>query len=508
MAPHQKIKALQELASILDEHRQNGKKIVHCHGVFDLLHIGHIRYLQNAAALGEVLIVTLSPDKFVDKGINRPAFEEQLRAEAIASLDCVHYVAVNKWQTAEETLRLLRPDFYVKGAEFRDTSSDMTGKIAKEEQVVNEIGGKLAFIDDIVFSSTNLINRYLSNLPEEVQAYLNLFRRRHNLDEVLQVLDNMSTLKVLVVGDTILDEYQYCSTLGISSKDPMLALQYQNHDLFAGGILAVANHIADFAGSVHMVTTLGTKNSRENFIQSQLHSGVTSKYFYHPEGPTLVKRRFVDSYSLNKLFEIYEMDDTGLPEAIDKEFCSYIAEKAPLYDLVLVADYGHGTISKNLIDVLCEKSRFLAVNIQANAGNRGFNTIRKYPRANYVCIAEHEMRLEMRNLHDTLRPMMETLAQEIDVQKFVVTLGKKGCLVTDTEKRFVKVPAFAQQAVDRVGAGDTFLSVTALAACMSVDNEVLGFIGNVVGAAAVATIGNKKSVDRMSTKKQIAALMK
>ncbi len=207
----EKIKKIKDLAEILKTLRSQGKKIVHCHGVFDLLHIGHIRYFEQAKRMGDVLVVTITEDGHVDKGPLRPAFTEALRSEAIASLSCVDYVAVNPWPTAEETLRLLRPDFYVKGSEFKNTDSDMTGKIGREAEVVREIGATLAFADDIVFSSTNLINRYLSDFPEEVKNYLQLFRRRYKLDDVLQVLDKMSSLNVLVVGDTILDEYQYCT---------------------------------------------------------------------------------------------------------------------------------------------------------------------------------------------------------------------------------------------------------------------------------------------------------
>ena len=131
-----KIKTLDELATLLSTHRAQGKKIVHCHGVFDLLHIGHIRYFEQARSMGDVLVVTVTPDCHVDKGPHRPAFTETLRAEAVASLNCVDLVAINRWPTAEETLRLLRPDVYVKGSEFKNPDWDMTGKMAQEEKVV------------------------------------------------------------------------------------------------------------------------------------------------------------------------------------------------------------------------------------------------------------------------------------------------------------------------------------------------------------------------------------
>jgi rfaE bifunctional protein nucleotidyltransferase chain/domain len=213
----EKVLSLAALTERVNGFRKEGLKVVHCHGVFDLLHIGHIRYFEQAGRLGDILVVTVTPDKFVDKGPHRPAFEENLRAEAVASLHCVDFVALNLWPTAEETLRMLRPDVYVKGAEFKNMN-DITGKIAKEAEVVREVGAKLAFTEDIVFSSSHLINHHLSNYPKEIAQYLELFRNRYDVEEILDYLEQPAPTTVLVVGDTILDEYQHCSAIGKSTN--------------------------------------------------------------------------------------------------------------------------------------------------------------------------------------------------------------------------------------------------------------------------------------------------
>jgi rfaE bifunctional protein nucleotidyltransferase chain/domain len=508
MTGREKNKTLDQLADILDSCRREKKRIVHCHGVFDLLHIGHIRYLEQARKMGDTLIVTVTPDRYVDKGPGRPAFTEALRAEAIASLNCVDYVAVNEWPTAEETLRLLKPDVYVKGSEFKNTGSDMTGKIAREEQVVREIGATLAFTEDIVFSSSNLINRYFSNLPDEINEYLSLFRQRYKLADLLQVIERMKNLKVLVVGDTILDEYQYCDAIGKSSKDPVLALKYQSHDLFAGGVLAVANHVASFADSVQLLTVLGEQDSHEEFIRSQLYPNIKACFIYQQGAPTLIKRRFIEGYSLNKLFEVYVMNDSGLSPQRDSAACDWIQNEIGGYDLVIAADFGHGMISHDMVQTLVNGSNFLAVNTQANAGNRGFNTITRYPRTDYACIAEHEIRLESRNLRGALRPIMDEMVQKLGCRQFVVTTGRKGAMVASQEDGFVIVPSFAHNIVDRVGAGDAFFAVSSLASVQRVSDELLGFIGNAAGSLAVEIVGNKKPIDKMSMQKYITSLMK
>lgn len=140
--------------------KSEGKKIVLCHGCFDLMHPGHIKHFQEAKKMGDILIITVTPDVYVDKGPGRPVFNQGLRADSIAALECVDYVAINKWPTAEELLRFIRPDIYVKGQEFENLE-DKTGKIQKENAVIREIGAEIKFTREVVFSSTDLINKYL-----------------------------------------------------------------------------------------------------------------------------------------------------------------------------------------------------------------------------------------------------------------------------------------------------------------------------------------------------------
>lgn len=154
-----KIREVEDLASKAKKLKALGKKVVLCHGCFDLMHPGHIKYFQAAKKMGDVLMVTVTADAYVDKGPGRPVFNQQLRAESIAALECVDYVAINNWPTAQELLELLRPDIYVKGQEFENLD-DKTGKIQKEYELAKKLGIKLCFTHEIVFSSTKLLNQY------------------------------------------------------------------------------------------------------------------------------------------------------------------------------------------------------------------------------------------------------------------------------------------------------------------------------------------------------------
>lgn len=167
-----KIIELERLERIIHDLKSKGKKIVLCHGCFDLMHPGHIKYFQASRKMGDVLVVTVTPDRFIDKGPGRPVFKERLRMDSIAALECVDYVAANKWATAVETLKLLKPDLYVKGQEFENLN-DKTGKLQKECEVLKEIGAEIRFTHEIVFSSTELLNKHFNPQITQINAEKN-----------------------------------------------------------------------------------------------------------------------------------------------------------------------------------------------------------------------------------------------------------------------------------------------------------------------------------------------
>lgn len=498
-----KILDFDTLQKRINNYQKNNKKVVMCYGVFGTLHIGHIRYLKKAEQYGDVVIVVITPDNHENKAIKEHL--ESMRAEALAHLGWIDSVAVNVYADFQEMISVLKPDVFARGFESVHVSDNVNQEV-QEEQFFQNIGIQYVIAKEDSFYTAEQINRYLSNFSENVLNYIHLFKQRYTKDDLLRSLEQLQRLKVLVIGDTILDEYHFCSAIGKSSKDPTLALKHEHQDIFAGGILAVANHVANFAGHVDLVTVLGEKNSYEEFILSQLKSNIRPFYIFKPNAPTLIKKRFIDGYSTNKLLEIYVMDDSYLDSEEDQELCNLVHEQLPLCDLVIVADYGHGTLNRNMIDLLTKKAPFLAVNTQSNAGNRGFNTISKYPRADFVSLAEHEIRLEKRDMTGRLFPMMAELAHNMSCRYFVVTRGKRGCILTDKQGGLFQVPSFAQKVVDRVGAGDAFFVMTSLFSVLGVPGEILGFIGNVAGSLAVEIMGNKKSIDKTSVTEYINSL--
>lgn len=502
------VKPLDTLKRIVAHYKAQGQRVVHCHGVFDLLHIGHIRHLQSAREQGDILVVTVTPDRYVNKGPDRPAFHEELRAEALAALDMVDYAAINLWPQAVETIAMLEPSVYVKGSDYEDAAQDTTGGIVLERDAIEAVGGRLHFTHEIQFSSSALINRYLSPLAPDVRKYLAEFGQRHSMRALRERFDALRNLNVLVIGETIIDEYHYCKTMGKSGKEPVLAARFERGETFAGGVLAVANHLASVCDNVSLLTFLGQDGDYDDFVRQKLSDQVDAKFLRMNSGRTIVKRRFVESYPFQKLFEIYLMDNDEGDSSDSTQLCEALSKQLEAYDAVIVVDYGHGMISEDARRLLCRDSKFLAVNTQINAGNRGFNTVSKYPRADFISLSEHEIRMDARRNLSPLQDIVMAAADRLQAPRVLVTRGSLGAMCWGADDGFHEVPAFSGQTVDRVGAGDAVLAVTSLLAQQEAPMDVLGVIGNAVGCQAVQTVGNRRALDKVGLLKFLEHAMK
>jgi rfaE bifunctional protein kinase chain/domain/rfaE bifunctional protein nucleotidyltransferase chain/domain len=507
IAVHEKVLGFDALVAHVAELKAERRRVVMCHGVFDLLHVGHIRHFHEARALGDVLIVTLTEDKHVNKGPNRPAFTEGLRAEALASLADIDFVAINRYPTAVEAISAIQPDVYAKGPDYKDAAQDVTGGITREREAVEAGGGRIAFTEDVTFSSSTLLNRYFPSYGPEVDEWLKSFRARYGANDVTAAFDAFSRLKVMVVGEAILDEYVYVDQMGKSAKEPVLAMRYGSQELFAGGSLAIANHLAEFCAEVELITFLGDRVTREEFVRAHLRPNVKPTFLYKSDSPTILKRRYVESYLLSKLFEVYEINDEPLSDLEDAGFCALLDQRLETPDVVVVSDFGHGMISPKAVRMLGRRARFLAVNTQINAANVGFHTISKYKRADYVCVHEGEIRLDARSRRGELERLVRDLHDRLDCDNILVTRGRRGVSYFQPGGEAVTCPAFASTAVDRIGAGAAVLSLTSLAVAAGSDPELVTFIANVVGAQAVQIVGNREPVNRIATLKFVKALL-
>lgn len=503
-----KIQTPASLAKIVQGLQAKGKKIVLCHGVFDIVHLGHIRHFNQAKEQGDVLITSLTQDKYVKRGPGRPYFNDRLRAETLASLAVTDYVSIVDAPTATDFIRKVRPDIYAKGPDYKAKDKDVTGKILEEEEAIKSVGGRLFFSDDITFSSSKLINDYLDVYPPRTVKYLKAMGKRYSLDYIIESIEGLKKLKALVIGDTIIDEYHYCLPMGKSSKEHLVANRYESKEMFAGGSLATANNAASICGQVDIVTILGAKKSYQTFIETHLGPNVKPTFISRPDTGTIVKRRYVSKVQNRKLFEICFIKDNDIARREEGKVIEHLKKVIKNYDLVIVSDYGHGFLTKHIRDLICAKAKYLALNVQTNSANIGFNLVTKYPRANCVCVDELELRYAIHDRFSDLRTHAKKVYRELGCEHIIATRGPAGSLCYSQKNGFHETPAFSSRVVDAIGAGDAFFAFVAPCFAAGLPQEVVSLIGNAVGSLAVQIVCNRESVKSVDLIKFITRLLK
>jgi rfaE bifunctional protein kinase chain/domain len=508
MAPKDKILFLDDLVKVVEDLKNQGKTVVQSHGVFDIIHPGIIQHLNEAAALGDVLVVTVIRDQDVRRGPGRPVFPDQLRVENVAALEQVDFACIVDDETPFACVKRLKPDIFAKGKSYKERDRGIHEKIFEEERELYFGKSRILETMGFAFSSSQFINNFLDIYPEDTKSFIRKFARKYSFNDILNWVNSLRDLKVLLVGDAIIDEYHYCTPIGKSAKAQLVVNKYLAHEVFTGGALAIANHAASFVDDVTLVTLLGGENPREEFVTKNLRQNVRHKFFYRDDAPTVIKKRYVDSYTNQKLFEINYLNDQYISGDLEGEIINYLASEIPNYDLVLVSDFGHGFITTKMIPLLEEFSKILAVTTQTNAANTGFNMITKYRNMKFVCLDETETRLTMQDKFGDIDSVAARLFETLGAETLIVTLGKNGSVGLSREGGLHHTPIFSSRVVDTVGAGDAVFSFTAPAFARGMPLEVITFLGNAMGAIAVQIICNKKSVEKYELLEFVNSLLK
>ena len=354
----QKIVSIDNLARIISKLKMKGKKVVLCHGVFDLLHIGHIKHFEEAKKLGDVLIVTLTSDQYVYKGPGRPAFNIKLRSEAIAALEAIDFVSINASPTAILPIQKIKPHIYCKGPDYKNHHNDVSGQIMNEIKAVKKIGGKIVYTSDITFSSSNLLNKYSNLYSNQQRSIINRIKKKYDFKQIRELIEDFKKIKVLIIGETIIDQYVFCEALGKSGKEPVLVLRDVKMEEYLGGAAAISRHLSQFCKNISLLTMIGEKGEYLKEISKNLPKNVDLRYIKKKNSPTIIKKRFLDNSANNnnKVLGIYTINDEVLSSKDEQLFNNILKKTIPNFDLVIVSDYGHGFISKKSANKICKLS--------------------------------------------------------------------------------------------------------------------------------------------------------
>ena len=481
------------------------KTIVLCHGVFDLVHPGHLEHFRQAKNFGDLLIVSITADVFINKGPNRPYFDQIRRAQFLSALEIVDYVYISNSDSAIDSIELIKPNFYAKGADYRILTDDITGKIEIEKDSVEKWGGKIVFTDGFTSSSTKLINNAVLPQDSEVRIWVNDLKEKYSLKYIFEWIEKLSTVEVNVLGETILDFYTDCSPLAKSSKDPILAFQRLKTNKFLGGVLAISHSCSRWSEKTFMISTCG-QDFKSHLSEIKTEISFEYEFVTLHDRPTIVKHRFVDVNSGNRVFEYYDYNPEPLEKSLQDLIIENLTHKLRKNSLLLLADYGHGFFGDYLIDKLSKSEAFLAVNTQANAGNSGFNTFSKYPRIDFLSLNGGELELELRSKNLDYYKVVPEIMVSKGCRNAVVTLGGNGLLTFDSTGDVARTPALASKVIDKVGAGDSVLAIASMLSFLGAPKEIIGLLSSIVAAFEVSQLGHKESMSIVDMKRYLNGL--
>lgn len=486
-------------------------KVVHCHGVFDVLHGGHLAYFESAKKFGDILVVTVTSDKFVNKGPGRPYFNSSVRATMLGALAVVDYVAVSNHPTSVPIVTQLKPHFYVKGPDYRDKARDVTGAIYEEENAVKAVGGKLVFTEDETHSSSTLINKFFAPWTQEQQQAIEVIVAAGGLPVIEQALDKISNLKVAVMGEPIVDTYVFCNAESISSKSPSISARFVSEENYAGGSLAIANHIANFVKEVDLYITHGGEPYFRQLLSERLAPNVKLHDQVLKTVPTPRKTRYIEVYKQQRMFELTDVASDQWFHHSPTEFSDMVKKGNREADVTVVADFGHGLFETAVLDSLNHFEGFVSLNVQTNSSNFGFNPFTKHRRFSFLNIDTREVRIAYHDRFTSPLELAKRTHKALGAQgaSFALTTGPNGAYYFPANNETAyHSPAFSDQVVDATGAGDAFFALASMLVKVGCADVLIPFLGNVFAGIKTKIVGNKFSVSRPQLVKAVTSILK
>ncbi len=498
---YRKIIGIDALTELSDQLRAEGKTIVHCHGCFDIVHPGHVRYLQFARQQGDSLVVSLTGDDAIEKEDGtRPYIPQELRAENLAALEFVDHVVIADGPTAEPILAALRPHLYIKGKEYEHSTHP--GFLA-EQQRVEEAGGRVIFSSgQVVFSSTKLITDHITTAAENLHdtTRLGACCARWGVDANRLrslVTEQFKGKRIAVIGDCLADRYIECEHNDVAGEAPILSVRPVRQTTYLGGAAIVAAHLKALGAEPHLVTTVARDDASREMTDTLDARRITQSLFdSHRALPTKL-RYIVDKQKLLKI-------DQGQPQPIDSQterrMLALLHDLRHEIDAAIFLDFGYGTLS---IPLLAQAMPVLRPHVRTITGDVSGprRTLLAMNEADLLTPTERELRAVVGDFEESLPAVAMRVMRQLKTANLIVTMDQRGCVLFrprederanwfNSRLRSDYLPALNDRPLDLVGAGDALLSAATLALSCDTPLPVAGYLGSVAAAIAIDRLGN------------------
>jgi rfaE bifunctional protein kinase chain/domain/rfaE bifunctional protein nucleotidyltransferase chain/domain len=483
-----KVKTVEELCKLIGP-RPRARKVIMCHGVFDIVHPGHVRHLIYAKSKGDVLVVSVTADEHIAKGNVRPYVPETLRAINLAAFEMVDYVIIDRDPTPLANLRQIQPDYYAKGYEY--VAGSLHPKTQEELRVLESYGGEVLFTPgDIVYSSSRLIDQ---SPPDIAGDKLLVLMKGEGLsfDDLRDAAVKLSGIRVHVVGDTIVDSYTQCSMIGGVAKTPTMSVRFESKQDFTGGAAVVAKHLRAAGGDVVFSTVLGDDALKNQVLEDLTAHGIRCLPIVDPTRPTTSKNAIV--VAGYRLLKIDTLDNRSVSEKVLKQLTLQVSGTAA--DAVVYSDFRHGIFDRHTIPDLVAaipRNAFRAADSQVASR---WGNILEFKGFDLITPNEREARFALGDQDSVVRPLGVELFTRARCKTLMLKLGDRGMITFRDRppadaRSFFSLDSFVERAVDPVGAGDALLAYATLAMVATGNEVVAAILGSVAAGIECEVDGN------------------
>ena len=483
-----KIKTREELQAIMGP-RPRDRRVIMCHGTFDLVHPGHLRHLMYARGKADILVASLTSDAHISKANYRPFVPQMLRAMNLAALEVVDYVIIDEQPTPLENLAYLQPDFFAKGYEY--VQGGVHPRTQEEIDVLNSYGGEIILTPgDVVLSSSRFIEHAPLTLgPEKLHALME--SERITFDDLRRALDRCRGLRVHVVGDTIVDSYVYCTPIGSStSKTPTISVKHEEQVNFAGGAAVVSRHLRAAGAEVVFSTVLGDDGFKDFVLQEMAAHAIGCRAIVDATRPTTNKAAYIaNGY---RLLKVDRVDNRPISEKILAQFCAELETSE--VDAYVFSDFRHGIFSRATIPVLTAALRPGPVRVADSQVASRWGNILDFHGFDLITPNEKEARFALGDQDSVVRPLALELYRRAGCKTLMLKMGERGMMTyrapSHDVRAFFQVDSFAGQVVDPVGAGDALLAYATVSLAATGSPVVASILASMAAAVACEHDGN------------------
>lgn len=483
-----KVKSVDELISAIGT-RPRAKKVIMCHGVFDIVHPGHVRHLLFAKSKGDILVVSVTADQHISKANVRPYVPQELRAINLAAFEMVDYVIIDQDPTPLANLRQIQPDFFAKGYEYVD--GQVNPKTGEEIEILESYGGEIIFTPgDIVYSSSHIIETSPPNISSEKLMIL-MDGEGITFNDLRDAVLGLNGVKVHVVGDTIVDSYTHCSMIGGMTKTPTISVRFDQKQDFVGGAAVVAKHIGAAGAEVTFSTVLGQDGHRDAVLSDLKEQGIRCLPIIDATRPTTNKNAVVvGGY---RLLKIDTVDNRSISDKVMQKLVEQVQETSA--DAVVFSDFRHGIFNRHTIPDLIEAIPQGAFRVADSQVASRWGNILEFEGFDLITPNEREARFALGDQDSVVRPLGVELMHRSKCKTLMLKLGERGMITfrdrpQDDARSFFTLDSFADRPVDPVGAGDALLAYATLSMIVTKNEVVAAILGSFAAGLECERDGN------------------